>query len=390
MTWWNNELENEYSNPLAYQAMLDNSPVGSVGAPSGVQPNVSVPNNRNPSDTLLGLVNAVPVTGDITGPVTEAYKLATDPNYRSLSNFALFGLGALPLVPSMMLLHGGGALSDAARMGAYKGQGGVIGYHGTRADFPNEEMYPLSHFGTRPQAANERLGYNPDGSSVMYPEVIQDFLSSDPDNSAFKGLLGGNIRRHDLNIKKPLRINDHGSGHKTILEHLMLSREAKGITQKEYDALTNIYNTYYKKSEALAETKTREALIKNLESKGYDGFVYLNDYEDMGKDSLMPFRNSQIEESWGRESKYGTYENYHHLGKYTGNEKFVRRSDINEGNAFFYKNKPYEIFDAKTGAPFGLAKTPEEAEKLIKTGTKLGYVLDYENVYEAFMKNKRK
>lgn len=321
MSWWNNELENDYSNPLAYQAMLDNSPVGSVGAPSGVQPNVFVPSNRNPSDTLLGLVNAVPVTGDVTGPVTEAYKLATDPNYRSLSNFALFGLGALPLVPSMMLLHGGGALSDAARMGAYKGQGGVIGYHGTRTDWPTEEAYPLTHYGLRPNAANERLTMGPNGEVPEY--VIQDFMSAEPGRKL--GYSGTNIKRADLNIKKPLRIVDDAGGHENVLEYMRLVRNADGVTKNEYKALEDIYNNTYqltykqtgfsRKAKNEAERVTREALIKHLESKGYDGFVYTNTVEDKGVDSFIPFRNSQVEDAYGRESKYGTYEDYHHLNK---------------------------------------------------------------------------
>ena len=230
--WWDNPLA---ENPMGYAALQDMEEASNLNTTSTYR-------GTDPLQSGLDVAALVPGVGDIAGPLADLRMMQQNPEQRTLANIALFGLGALPAVPSLYyLMSRGGALSRSVT--PFSNQSGVIGYHGTRTDWPTEEAYPLSHFGTRPQAANERLGYEGNGSSVMYPEILQDFLSSGPENSAFKALIGQNIKRTDLNIKRPLRINDHGSGHKTILEHLMLSREANGITQKEYDALTNIYNT---------------------------------------------------------------------------------------------------------------------------------------------------
>lgn len=337
--WWDNPLA---ENPMGYNALQD------MEAASGL----NTTDTYRGTDKLqsgLDVAALVPGVGDIAGPLADLRMMQQNPEQRTLANIALFGLGALPAIPSLAyLMSRGGGLSRAIT--PFSNQSGVIGYHGTRADFPTEEAYPLTHYGLRPEAANERLGFHPDGT--IYNYVIEDFLTGGKGSG--KGYKDTSIKRVDLNIKKPLRIRDNGSGHKTILEHLMLSRQAEGITQKEYDALTNIYNTYYKKSEALAEQKTREALVKHLESKGYDGFVYQNDIEDEGVDSFIPFRNSQVEDAYGRESKYGTYEDYHHLSK-TNDPNYVPPTG------------QWKIIDKDTGQVLTTFNDKNQAREFAKT-----------------------
>lgn len=88
-------------NAYAWQVTADNSPVGAVGAPSGLlQPPTRQPAQR--MGGLLGVAGMMPgPTGDVLGPVADAYMYATDPSSRTPGNFALSALGLLPFVPSM-------------------------------------------------------------------------------------------------------------------------------------------------------------------------------------------------------------------------------------------------------------------------------------------------
>ena len=349
--WWNNPLA---ENPMGYNALQD------MEAASGL----NTTDTYRGTDKLqsgLDVAALVPGVGDIAGPLADLRMMQQNPEQRTLANIALFGLGALPAIPSLaFLMSRGGGLSRAIT--PFSNESGVIGYHGTRADFPTEEAYPLTHYGLRPQAAHERLTMGPNGEVPDY--VVQDFLTAGP--GLKPGYSGTNIKRVDLNIKKPLRIADEGGSHDNILDYLRLVKNADGITQKEYDALTDIWNYHANKNyeqggfnsakELLndAETKTREALIKHLESKGYDGFVYTNTVEDKGVDSFIPFRNSQVENAYGRESKYGTYEDYHHLSK-TNDPNYVPPTG------------QWKIIDKDTGQVLTTSNDKNQAREFAKT-----------------------
>lgn len=323
--WWNNPLA---ENPMGYNALQE------MEAASGLNTSNQFPEGTDKLQSGLDVAALVPGVGDIAGPLADLRMMQQNPEQRTLANIALFGLGALPAIPSLaFLMSRGGGLSRAIT--PFSNESGVIGYHGTRADFPTEKAYPLTHYGLRPQAAHERLQMGPNGEIPEY--VINDYLTYNG-TSWMSGseYLGTNIKRVDMNIKKPLRIEDHGGSHSSAMDYIDAAKKADGITQNEYDALSSIYNSEFNvalknlskanpnsqlgsvftaQALEIADTKTREALIKHLESKGYDGFVYKNEVEDKGVDSLIPFRNSQVEDAYGRESKYDTYNDYHHTDK---------------------------------------------------------------------------
>jgi hypothetical protein len=82
-------------------ALLDNAPVGSAGAAGGL---LASPQQQRPSDALGGLLGAsafVPGIGDFTGPMSDAYMYATNPQSRTAGNFAMSALGLLPMIPSV-------------------------------------------------------------------------------------------------------------------------------------------------------------------------------------------------------------------------------------------------------------------------------------------------
>lgn len=79
----------------------------------------------------------------------------------------------------------------------------------------------------------------------------------------------GQVIPVDLDIKNPLRINDVRTNDSW---HQIGEVERKfGIDIKNYSQM-----------------------VKEMEKRGYDGFVYKNKFEDVGQDSFVPLRQSQI------------------------------------------------------------------------------------------------
>lgn len=94
-------------NELMYRrSMLDNAPVGSVGAPGGVLPS-NAQSNYNPGVSLSTLATMTPAIGDLVGLALDAHMYKTQPETRTWGNYGLSALGALPFIP-----HAGGILSD--------------------------------------------------------------------------------------------------------------------------------------------------------------------------------------------------------------------------------------------------------------------------------------
>jgi hypothetical protein len=90
-------------NPaIQRQALFDNAPVGSVGMPGGL---LTAEPEKPKGATVGGLLTAGAMmpgpTGDVLGPLADAYMYATDPSSRKMSNYALSAAGLLPFVPSV-------------------------------------------------------------------------------------------------------------------------------------------------------------------------------------------------------------------------------------------------------------------------------------------------
>lgn len=272
-------------NPWDYQEFMDSSPEGSVDAPSGVQPNPdSGPTGKDPLENILSMGSFLPgLGGDFLGPLSDLRAMQQDPNKRTLANIALFGIGALPAVPSLLSMMNRASDLPIHR-GVFGNQSGALGYHGTtNPSFPNEEFRALSHFGSRPKAANERL--------AIGPNMIHDYLLSE------KVVPPKHIRKVDLDIKNPLRIEDYGGQHEP-LDFVRAAVDKDAISDKEYNALLEVHR--------INPDLVAPALIKKLKSKGYDGFVYENKAEDIGQDSYVIFDKSQVHSGLGkRESAFG-------------------------------------------------------------------------------------
>jgi hypothetical protein len=98
-------------------ALLDNAPVGSVGAPGGLLAAPQQPKPVNALGGLLGASSFVPGIGDFTGPIADAYMYMTEPESRTMPNYAMSALGALPFLPSLAtVFHGSPHKFDAFDM----------------------------------------------------------------------------------------------------------------------------------------------------------------------------------------------------------------------------------------------------------------------------------
>lgn len=90
-----------------WQQFADASPTGSVNAPGGV----SQPQERDRPQRLGKLLAGASMlpgpSGDLLGPLSDAYMYATEPESRTPGNFALSALGALPFLPSLATVYHG-------------------------------------------------------------------------------------------------------------------------------------------------------------------------------------------------------------------------------------------------------------------------------------------
>jgi len=108
------------ANPL--QGFYDSAPAGSVMAPGGLLANpMSTPIGSTPGATqdMLGLLSFAPIVGDAAGLAADAQMYANQPETRTLGNYAMSALGALPFVPSVAgatVFHGSPHKFDAFDM----------------------------------------------------------------------------------------------------------------------------------------------------------------------------------------------------------------------------------------------------------------------------------
>lgn len=108
--------EHETRNMLMRQAMMDNASIGSVGAPSGLQPNPRGPTGRDAFTEGLQLSSFVPVVGDAAGLAGDIRMMATQPETRTFPNALMTLAGALPFIPAMTVFHGSPHKFDAFDM----------------------------------------------------------------------------------------------------------------------------------------------------------------------------------------------------------------------------------------------------------------------------------
>jgi hypothetical protein len=122
-----------------WQQFADASPAGSVNAPGGI----SQPQERDRPQRLGKLLAGASMlpgpSGDLLGPLSDAYMYAMEPESRTPGNFALSALGALPFIPSLAtVFHGSPHKFDAFDMSKIgTGEGAQAYGHGLyMADAP--------------------------------------------------------------------------------------------------------------------------------------------------------------------------------------------------------------------------------------------------------------
>lgn len=128
----------------------------------------------------------------------------------------------------------------------------IVAYHGSRNDGITS-FKPFTHFGSL-RAARDRLNHN----YVDAPEYIY---------------------KVKLNIKNPMRVRDKNKNHDSfaVLKGQISDREEYMTTDE-----------YYK-------INSPEDLLNHIKSKGYDGIVYFNQYEDVGSESYIILDPSQAQ-----------------------------------------------------------------------------------------------
>lgn len=174
-----------YKVPPNFQAMADNAPAGSVGAPGGLL----APAPERPKERLGGLLGAASMipgpTGDILGPLADAYMYASDPSSRTWGNFGLSALGLLPFVGGATVFHGSPHKFDAfdlSKIGT--GEGAQVYGHGLYfADSPDvaREYTKLSKYRPTPEDLAE---YYKPGKKINTDTI----LSYDQDTGLVRAL----------------------------------------------------------------------------------------------------------------------------------------------------------------------------------------------------------
>jgi len=155
------------------KAMVDNAPVGAVGAPSGIAEH----QNALGGDALtnLGALGSfAPVIGDAVGLATDARYLYMNPEERTPLNYGLTAMGALPFVPAMSAMtafHGSPHKFDVFDMKKVgTGEGAQAYGHGL-------------YFAENPKVAENYA------DQVPLSEVKRNFLDTLPEDAEFEELL---------------------------------------------------------------------------------------------------------------------------------------------------------------------------------------------------------
>lgn len=153
-------------------------------------------------------------------------------------------------------------------------------FHYSASEYHFDKFKSFSHFGTN-KAAEERFDYFYDGDD----EITQ---------------IGFTVPCF-LNIKKPMFIEDFQSSSNMLAYDLYINDK---IT---FEELYNVSNNSFKE---LIKTESDfnnidqkyfshfdfddKKLVKLLSNKGYDGFCYINEVEDVGSMSWIIFNPNQV------------------------------------------------------------------------------------------------
>ncbi|MGM0422521.1 MAG: hypothetical protein ACQEQL_05415 [Pseudomonadota bacterium] len=145
----------------------------------------------------------------------------------------------------------------------------LVLFHGTVQDFDPADFRPLSHFGSA-SAANFVAEMDGDPGGRLFPVFL---------------------RMHN-----PLEIPDIYEHNRPQFANLFSKRRRQNILEWKFrkifapDEWQHCFDIDTHKDKE--DWKAR--MIHILEAKGYDGFVYKNDYEDQGSLSYISFRSEQI------------------------------------------------------------------------------------------------
>ena len=228
-------------NALTRQAQNDNAPEGSVGAPSGNQPVPSQGQDRDPAGSLLNAAAMLPGAGDVLGPIADIRNFVVNPKSRTLGNAALFAMGTLPAIPSLayMMSRGGDAANPLARMAAAKGQGGIVGYHGSPHKFDKFDMSKIGT-GEGAQAYGHGLYF------AESPEVAKGYRDT---------------------LARPSGVKVHGEFKTKLDDAEALAAGGLGYSKGDYEAAIkdldevlrpNVPDDVYKKARSLLESRAIE------------------------------------------------------------------------------------------------------------------------------------
>jgi hypothetical protein len=161
----------------------------------------------------------------------------------------------------------------------------LVLFHATVADFDPCAFNPLSHFGSEMAADEIALYRFMDGDdgcrvfpvflSIKNPLRILDLNPHDKGN--FKDYFSECTVKHALSVKERQYCFDYDV-------------EKAPVPLRQEASTSNILPVHMQSVEHLWVDR----LIRTLESKGYDGFMYRNDHEDVGSFSYVSFRKEQV------------------------------------------------------------------------------------------------
>lgn len=185
-----NEGAQRYAGLLDLQAMRDSARQGSVGAPGGLLSDTSNPYTGGQIGNALALSSLAPGIGDVTGPMADAYMFESDPSSRTIPNYLLAGLGALPAIPSLAYLMNRGG-STTRNVSPFSNQSGMVGYHGSPHEFDEFDMSKIGtgegaqayghglYFAENPRVAKSYQG------ETSYADMVRKWRDELPDDAEF-------------------------------------------------------------------------------------------------------------------------------------------------------------------------------------------------------------
>ena len=188
----------------------------------------------------------------------------------------------------------------------------LVVFHGTLFDFPVNNFFPFSHFGSA-RAANmfaahtEKSRVIPVHLRIKNPLFIKDTNSHSEASFCKLFTVATAENKIDKRVRRALSEEEaiycFGDYGRKFLEHRDSLSSCFRRTIKSphpIDYKNACKETDLKNSDILSKNMHydwylwMDRLIRVLESKGFDGFVYINDQEDSGSRSYIPLRREQI------------------------------------------------------------------------------------------------